>query len=350
MNNLAVALLPTSSIGHHFHREIMQSIKHLPPLRFFLLFLLLTCSSVAKAEIADRIVAIVNNDVITLSELNEEGHTYFQAIMQNIPTQHLEDELQKARKEVLDQLIERLLIKQQADTFGISINDTDIDQTIESILLQNNITIADFRRDLQQNGSSEEVYRQKVASKMLRSRLLNFLIRSKIVISDEKISDYYKTYYATKAATAGYHIAQIGFLWGDKFKTKSQDEAREKAEYVHSKLLNGEDFSQLARSFSDLPSAEDGGDIGSFKENELADYMKETILAMKPGEITPIMQTPVGYQILKLLSAHGDNASPPTLVEVKDEIKSLLFNQEMEKGYGQWLTDIRAKSYIKQNL
>lgn len=303
-----------------------------------------------KAETVDRIVATVDENIITLSELNEEGHTYFQAIMQNVPTQQLESEMQKARKEVLDQLIERLLIQQQADKFGIKISEEDIDITIDSILMENNISIADFKRDLETRGSSEDVYRQKIRSKMLRSRLINFLIRSKIVISDEKIQNYYTLYYANKPTASGFHILQMGFLWGDKYKAKNQEEARQKAEYVRKKILEGEDFKILARNYSDLPSAEDGGDIGIFEEKELAAYMRDTILAMQPGETTPIVQTPVGFQILKLLSSNKDNSLPSSINDVRDEIKNLLFRQEMEKGYDQWINDIRSNSYIKLNL
>ena len=99
-----------------------------------------------------------------------------------------------------------------------------------------------------------------------------------------------------------------------------------------------------------MPSAEDGGDIGVFKEDELAPYMRDTILTMMPGETTRVLHTPIGFQILKLLSSQTNNSAPPPLDTVREEIKSLLFKQEMEKNYENWISDIRAKTYIKQNL
>ena len=315
-----------------------------------LILCVITFPSFSKAELVDRIVAIVDEDIITLSELKEEGHAYFQAIMQNVPTQHREDEMQKARQEVLDQLIERILIAQQANKFGITINPEDVDITIDAILMENNITVSDFKRELEKNGSSEEFYRQKIQSQMLRSRLINFLIRSKIVISDKKIIDYYNSYYASKTSTSGFHLGQIGFLWGDNLKAKTQDEALQKAQYVRKKLLEGEDFAQLAHNYSDLPSAEDGGDIGTFKENELATYMHENVLTLKPGETTQVIQTPIGYQILKLLSAQSANSAPPTIADVREEIKSILFKQEMENNYESWINEIRGSTFIKQTL
>jgi len=322
------------------------------PLLTILLFILCLFSfpTFSQAELADRIVAIVGEDVITLSELNEEGHPYFQAIMQNVPTQNLDVEMQKARQEVLNQLIERLLIQQQADKFGITISPEEVDMAMASILQENNISAADFKRDLEKRGTTEEFYKNKIQSQMLRSRLVNFLIRSKIVISDDKINDYYNSYYATKHTTSGFHIAQMGFLWGDKFKAKTSEEALQKAKYVREQLLEGEDFGLLARNYSDLPSAEDGGDIGTFKEDELASYMRETILSLKPGETTQIMETPIGFQILKLLSAQTSDSQPPALTEVQEEIKSILFKQELEKGYQNWISEIREQTYIKQNL
>jgi peptidyl-prolyl cis-trans isomerase SurA len=349
-----------SSIGVNYSemtRSISQKIIHrhpnfMRPLFIILSFIICLFSfpSFTKAELVDRIVAIVGEDAITLSELNEEGHSYFQAIMQKVPTQELEMEMQKARQEILNQLIERLLIQQQADKFGISISPEDIDLTIDSILMENNISVADFKRDLENRGLTEEFYRKKVQSQMLRSRLINFLIRSKIVISEDKINDYYNSYYATKLTTSGFHIAQMGFLWGEKFNSKTQAEALQKAEATRKLLLDGEDFSQLARDYSDLPSAEDGGDIGTFKKDELADYMHEAILTIKPGESTQIIETPIGYQILKLLAAQTSTATPPAISDVQEEIKTILFKQEMEKGYGNWISEIREQTFIKQNL
>ncbi len=300
-------------------------------------------------ELVDRIIAVVNDDVITLSDLNEEGNGIFQAIISKVPAQQQAAELNKARKEILGHLVDQLLLKQQADKIGIQIDKADIDQAVESILVNNNITIEKFRHDLQTMGTSEKAYRKKLKNQILKSRLLSFEIKSKIVVTDEEIKKYYeKSYKPEQANATGYHILQMGFLWGNKFRTKTREDAYKNAQYARQKLLAGANFAELAKALSDLPSAEDGGDIGQFKMSEMAEYMAKAIKKMHVGAVSEILQTPVGYQILKLKAAPGQEM--PKLADVKDEIKDILYKQEGEKNYLDWLTKLRQKAYIKYTL
>lgn len=310
---------------------------------------ILSLSLTAKAELVDRIVAVVNNDVVTLSDLNNAGQPYFQAIMRKVPVNRQGAELSKARKEILHHLVDQLLIKQQAEKIGIEVSKEDIDQAINSIITGNNISMEKLRQGLKSMGTSEAEYREKIKGEILKSRLINFEIRSKIVITAKKIKEYYEQNYSAKQTNAkGYHIMQIGFSWGDKYRIKTREEALEKAKSVRQKLLAGENFQELAHAFSDLPSSEDGGDIGQFKKEELAPYMKETVLSMHVGEISEILNTPAGYQILKLVAAPGHEK--PKLASVKEEIKAILYKQEEEKNYDDWLTDLRKKAFIKYSL
>lgn len=318
-------------------------IKILLSALFILLF-----TTMANAELVDKIVAIVNNDIITLSDLNNEGKSYFQAIIHKAPTDRLKAALAKAKKEVLKNMVDQLLLEQQAAKIGIEVTKADIDNAISDILRNNNITMQKFRADLKAMGTTESQYRQKIKQQILRSRLVSFEIRSKIVIPEARIKAYYEKNYLNKQNEAkGYHILQIGITWGEGSKIKSQSEALEKAKFVRAKLIAGGNFQELARSFSNLPSAADGGDIGVFKRGDLAPYMAKAIISMRVGEISPIIATPSGYQIFKLTNAPGQKRQG--LSAVHDEIKNILYKQEEEKEYQKWLTSLRTKAFIKYN-
>jgi len=311
-------------------------------------------ASTAKAEVADRIVAMVNDDIITLTELNEEGEPYFQALIKQAPAAQLQGEMQKLRHEVLSHLIDQRLIEQQAAKREIKISDEEISQTIETMLAENHATKDDLRKDLAAKGLSEEQYRKQLKSQMLQARLINHEVRSKVVVTEEKINQYYKDTYASQpgGASSGYHIMQIGFRWGDQYKQKTPAEARAAAEAAKKQLDAGENFSDIARAVSDLPSKEDGGDIGIFQENELAEDMKAAVLALKPGETSGIIEAPTGFHILKLKSAQdssGQSNAPP-LMEVKKDIETQLYKQEGEQLFKKWITELRTNAFIKQNL
>ncbi len=318
--------------------------------KLFLILLFIFISTVTvQAELVDRIVAVVNNDIITLSDLETAGHSYFQAIIRKLPTQQQESALNKARKEVLNNLIDQMLIRQQGQEIGIEISKAEIDNAIESIISNNQISKEKFHHDLQLMGTSETKYREKIKDQILNSRIVSFKIRSSIVITDAKIQQYYEQNYSVAPTNSDtYHIMQIGFRWGNNFKAKTKEKALEKAKDVRNKLLSGENFQDLARSLSDLPSAEDGGDIGQFKKDDMAPYMEKTISNMHLGEISEILQTPSGYQILKLKAAPGQEK--PKLTDVKDEIKEILFKQEEKKNYQDWLTGLRKKAFIKYSM
>lgn len=310
-----------------------------------------TLTPIVRAEIADRIVAIVNDDIITLSEVNEEGAPYFQDLIKRAPSERLPSEMQKLRQEILSHLIDQRLIEQQAAKFEITVTDEEIDQTIESMLTENRATKEDMKKDLASKGLSEAQYRKQLKNQILQSRLIGREVRSKVVITDEKINEYYKEHYTAKAGVAGFHLLQMGFLWGDKYKQKNASEARLAAENAKKQLAAGDNFAAVARASSDLPSKEDGGDIGVFETQELAVHMKDVVLALKSGETSDIIETPNSYQIIQLVSIQdGSESSGPPMIEVRKEIETKLYQEEGEQLFKKWLSDLRGQAFIKQNL
>lgn len=303
------------------------------------------------AEVVDRIVAVVNDDVITLSELNEEGNAYFETLIKRVSAKQLQDEMPKLKQEVLSQMIDQRLIEQHAAKLEIKISDDEVNQTITTMLTDNNATREDLKKDLARKGMSEEQYKKQLRNQMLQSRLIGREVRSKVVVTDEMVKKYYTANYtATKGAT-GYHILQMGFLWGDEQKQKSAAEAKQAAEQAKAQLDDGKTFAEVAGEMSDLPSKVDGGDIGVFQQDELAPFMKDIILAMKPGNVSSIIETPNGYQILKLVSIlDGEQLSAAIPANIKKEIETKLYQQEGEELYKKWVSELRTQAFIKQNL
>jgi peptidyl-prolyl cis-trans isomerase SurA len=128
----------------------------------------------------------------------------------------------------------------------------------------------------------------------------------------------------------------------------SKEEVLRKAEEIRARVLAGENFTELAKSYSDFPSAAEGGDIGLIKKDEMAAYMKDTILPMQPGEISQIIETGTTFQFFKLLSVtDGDVVIKVPFESVKDEIREILYNREMEEQYNVWVESLREKAYVK---
>jgi peptidyl-prolyl cis-trans isomerase SurA len=313
---------------------------------------LLSHGAVVLAEVIDRCVAVVNNDVITQSEVNEAGKPLFQRVAEQAPAGELGEALQEARKRVLEKLIDKKLLLQEAKRYNMSVSDEEVNKALERILAQNHTSRELFKKELAKMGMTEAQYLEDLRDQILSSKLVNVAVRSKVIIPEEKIIDYYDMHYTERVGDGGFYILQIGCSWDSSLDGNELKQAREKAlkkaKRVRSLALAGQDFKKLAREYSDLPSAVDGGDIGVFKEDEMAPAMRKAITNLKPGEVSTIVETPSGYQIFKLLSSQeGQIVTKVPYESVKDEIREILYRQEMQKLYKNWLEELRAQSYIR---
>ena len=325
-------------------------------MRLFLYIFLLHCffiipSTSYAGKVIDRIVAKVNNDVITLSEVNEEGEPIYRRIHEQLPPEQIEEALKRAQKEILANLIDRLLITQRGEERNVEVDDTEVDAFLERILTKNNTSLEKFRAELEKIGTNETAYRNTIRSQILRSKLVNYEIHSKIVITDSQIQEYYDKRYSDIRSDDGYHLLQFGCMWGEKGRSSSPDEAQARATQLREMIVSGENFKDLAKEYSDLPSASDGGDIGVFAEEELAPYMWEAIKNLKPGEVSEVIATPAGFQFFKLLSSkHGNVIIQAPLDSVREEIRTQLYDEELEEKFNEWVKQLREQAYIEELL
>jgi peptidyl-prolyl cis-trans isomerase SurA len=318
-----------------------------------LTLLFITDVSPGKSEIIDSSVAVVNEDVITLSDVNRVGKAIFRQIIEEAPVEQQEAALQEARKKIIDQLIENKLLTQQAAALNISVTEPEIDHARKQILQRNNFTEQDFKDELQKMGLSQEQYRETLRQQILRSKLINYEIRAKVVITDEEIEKYFEQKYSKQAKAESYYVLQLGISWAETTQPAKIPTAKKNAykwiKEAHTLAKQGQDFKELARKYSNLPSATDGGDLGFFKKDEMAAYMRDAVTILQPGEISPIIERPESYTFFKLLQhvQNTDNDKPVLDKNTQEEIRNTLYKQQAEERYKEWLTKIRDEAYIK---
>lgn len=320
-----------------------------------LLFLPLVFPGNCFAELVDRVVAVVNDDVITMSEVNEEGRGFFQKITEQAPAAELAAALRRGREEVLNGLIDKKLIAQEAVKQKVTVTDAELEAAFKQMIATNNMNPEQFRDQLSNLGMTEEIYRDNLRNQILQSKLINYEVRSKIIITDDMILDYYDTRYTKHVEKGGYYLLQMGFVWKkdpknlDQVDASIKLDAKKKAERVRGLVDSGQDFSTLAKKFSELPSAADGGNIGTFQKEEMADYMWTAISPLKPGQVSKVVETPDGYQFFKLLSSQdGGVVFQAPYESVKEEIKKTLYEEKMKKEFEAWVKKIKEASYINR--
>lgn len=323
-----------------------------PFLAFFLLSFLIIIPPATAEQLVDRIVAVVNDEVITLSELEREAAPTIEKIKEQVPEAEQEQTIKKARLDILRSMIDEKLLLQRAKERNMEVGDQEIDAAMERIAQDNNLTMDQFKKELLKTGLTEQQYRATLKKQILRSKLLAFDIRSKVVITNEQVEAYYRSMNRGETApVGGYHILQFGSTWGENGRSATREEALKRAEQLREMVLAGENFADIAKQYSDLPSAKDGGDVGFLEKEEMADYMRDAISSLKPGEVSKVIETPAGFQFFKLLASNRDGVvTQPPLADVREEIRAELYDQELKKKFDSWVRELRENSYVEELL
>jgi peptidyl-prolyl cis-trans isomerase SurA len=318
----------------------------------YIIFTLLFCAfgfalvaRAESAEIVDRIVAVVNDDIITLFDMNRSFKPYADKIRERgYPLEEESKVLFKTWEDILNQLIEQKITDQEITRFKISISEKEIDQTIERIKEANYYTDEDLRAALAKDGLTMEEYHKQVKEQILRKRLVNLKITSKIVITKEDIKSYYETHSDEYGGENKYHLRNIIMKVSSLVDEKEKLEVKARMDEVYAKLKAGQSFETMAMTYSESLASE-GGDLGLFGLSELSLQLQKAIKGMKAGEFTPVLYTDQGYQILFVQEVV--DTSGKSLEEVSPEIERKLFNDIVDNKFQSWLEDLRKQSHIK---
>jgi peptidyl-prolyl cis-trans isomerase SurA len=298
------------------------------------------------AEIVDRIVAVVNDDIITLSELNLSFKPYEEKIRKlGYSNENEHKMLFKVREDMLNRLIYQKLQDQEVERLEIKIDEPEIDQTIERIKEENFYTDEDLRLTLANEGLTMEEYRGKIKEQILRTRLINLNVRSKVVITKEDITSYYKNHTDKYGGKKKYRlqniIIKVPLFADEREKSKIKAEMDE----ILAKLKAGESFENMVETCSESSPGAGGGDLGLFGFDDLSPQLQNTVKEMNAGEFTPVLDTDQGFQIFFVKEIVETSGRP--LEEVSPEIEKILYNEIVEKKFQSWLEELRNQSAIK---
>lgn len=314
------------------------------------LFTLLTAQT-GRTEMVDRVMAVVNSQVITLSEVEEEAADAYRSIAKSLTGADQVRALDEARESALDSLINQALIVQRAEKFNITVSDEELERAFSKMRARNypDLDDAEFKEALRDASTSEEQVKKHIRVQILQSKLISYNVRTKIVITDDMVLDYYDEHYTARTGNGRFYLLQIGIAWGADATEADLQERKKQAERIRQMALDGENFQKLAKEYSDLPSAVDGGDIGVFGLDDMASSMREAVGALAPGEVSEIIEMSNSYQFFKVLS--GDEKAivvTQSYESVKDEIKDKLYEEKLKESYAEWVRGLKDEAYIQK--
>lgn len=299
-----------------------------------------------QAEVADRIVAVVNDDIITLAELNEAMKPYEQKILASGYTPERERQmLFKVREDILNQLIEQKLTDQEIARNKLTVSENEIDQTIERIKKANSLTDEGFRAALAREGITMEEYRKKMKEQLLRANLLNKEVKSKIVITRQDVKKYYDDHPELYHASYTYHLETIVARPEASRSDISPAVCRKALEELLPLLREGKPFSEIVSTVSQPGMDIRQIDLGEYRLDVMASDIRDAVSKMKPGEYSAVIETDQGFQIFKVLNII--KGAGKSLEEATSEIENKLYKDALDETFNKWLRELRSKSLIK---
>ena len=299
-----------------------------------------------ETEVIDRIVAVVNSDIITLYDLNRA----FKPFEDNIKALGYAPEKERqtlfqVRRDLLDQLIDSKLADQEIERAQITVSDRDIDMTIERMKEARSFTDEELRQGLARQGMTMTEYRQEIKEQILRSKLVNREVKSKIVITKEDIKAYYDSHQDQYASEKKYDLYNLFVRLPPGTDFSEREEARRQLEDARAKLNQGLSFEDLLSQLKDSSSRVESTDLGLYRLEELSEQLRGAVAKLKAGEFSEVLLTDFGPQVIYVQKIQ--QISSKSLGEIESEIEEILYNESVDNRYQDWLEELRKRSLIK---
>jgi peptidyl-prolyl cis-trans isomerase SurA len=292
--------------------------------------------------VLDRVVAVVNDEALTLSEIQEEGQPVVRKIFQDFVGPERERRLEDAQKRLLDDLIDRRLIYQVAKREGMLPSEAEVNGAIEELKRNNKVTDdAQFRAMLKAEGLTLEQVRRTVGERLAIGRLLARQIRSAIIINEDEMVKYYQANQEKFQRVPQAEIRHILFP-----VPPGADEAvvRARAEAARAKIEAGADFAKIGEQYSPS-SAASGDEVMTVHRGELAPEIEAPAFSLLAGGVSPLIRTESGYHLIKVERVQTESVAPYT--EVRDSIRDKLFQEKFEAKRKEWLAGVRSRAFIQ---
>jgi len=305
--------------------------------------------SAIGAELIDRIVAVVNNDLITLDDLNSQVKPYLEKInAMGYPQDKERQMIFKVRDEVLNQMIDQKLTDQEIVRYKITASDKEVDNAIERIKKTNSLTDESLRQALSKEGITLEEYRKRTKEHILRSNLVNREIKSKIVITKEDIKAYYDSNPDTYGVEEKYHLANVMIKYPENTDPSIRTQMQQKMVAILQELKAGKSIDEVIQTFSDSTTRVQGGELGTFSISTIDPKIRDALKDMKPGQYSGVIETDYGYQIFRLLDKV--KSASKTIEDATAEIENKLYKDIVDQKFSKWLEELRTRSHIKVTL
>jgi len=310
-----------------------------------ILILLATLPTPSPAEVVNRIIAVVNDEIITSYAVEKEkGIILKEAERQQPPPDP--QTLVRLDETALNRLIDKKLVEQKIRELDIRVSEEEVRQAIEDVKRQNKLSQEALVSALANQGLSFDQYKVQIREQLERLRLVSQEVRAKIQVGEREMREYYEANRNRFGGEDNFKARNIFFKLDDKMPADQVKKVMTTALTVLHEARAGKDFAELARQYSDEPSAKkSGGDLGTFRKGDILPEFEESLTKMQPGEVSDLIYVTGGLHIVKLEERFTGSAKP--FEQVKAEVEDILYRKKSEERFNQWVADLRKGAAIE---
>lgn len=304
-------------------------------------------SAQSQPVVVEQIIARVNNQIISMSDYQKAAASLQQEVQQdcqNCTQQQIASEVAERRKNLLRDMIDQQLLIERAKDMDISV-DTDLVKRLDEVRKQNNLaTMEDLEKAVESQGIVWEDYKNQMKNGLLTQQVIQREVGGRLDIGSDEVKKYYDAHKQDFVRPEQVALQEI-FLSTENLSPEETASVRTRAEDLHNRLAKGEDFTQLAKRYSQGSTAQDGGDLGLFERGQLAKQLEDAVFGLERGQFTDVIQTKTGFEILKVEDHYQAGQQP--LEKVEGEITNILYKQKMEPALRTYLAQLREESYVQ---
>jgi len=306
----------------------------------------LSCLAQKKSVVVEEVIARVNNDAITRSDLERARSEMQQEAQQDCPKclpEEINQRVAAEDKNVLRDLIDNSLLVQRGKDMGVNV-ETDVIKRLDEIRIQNNIaSMEELETQIDKSGVSFEDFKNNIRNQMLQQEVIRHEVGSKIILDHVTVQKYYDEHKAEFVRPELVTLREI-FVSTEGKQESEIPALRKKADDLLQRVKNGEDFGELAKHFSDGSTAKQGGDLGRFEHGQLAPNIEQAVFALQRLQTTDVIPTKTGFLILQVGEHYAAGQQPEEKVDT--EIQDRLYNEQLRPTLRAYLETLRVDSYV----
>jgi len=303
----------------------------------------------ARAELVDRVAAVVNNDVITLSEVEKRAAPELARLDQEATGPDRAQKRAALMKRVLDTMIDEKLVDNELKELKVTIGDKEVDAAIDEVKKSYSLNDEQLQQAVTREGYTITEYREQMRKQIGRYKLISEKVRKNIKVSDADVQTEYDRMTRSEGEDYEVHIRHILIAVPRNASQAQVDQARRKAAAVAVEAREpGVNFAELAKKRSEGSSSSDGGDLGFFKRGTMVPEFEKVAFNLKTGEVSEPVRTQFGWHVLKLEEIRKLGMKP--LAEVRPEIEERLRRAQADRLTSQYMETLRNAAVVEKKI